>query len=79
MNRQFLSDAGVGQVTDCMVPRAACKHGDKDGFLPWLIRKIEVVRGEVTFRMECAPAFDYARSVGCRAQRSRGAEEQLRY
>src|SRR5215212_6826438 len=26
-----------------------------------LIRRVEVVRGEMVFRMECSPAFDYAR------------------
>ena len=26
-----------------------------------LIRKVRVVRGEMAFRMECSPAFDYAR------------------
>ena len=28
-----------------------------------LIRRVRVVRGEVTFRMECSPAFDYAREM----------------
>ncbi|GJJ11328.1 hypothetical protein Clacol_005560 [Clathrus columnatus] len=28
----------------------------------WLVRKIEVIRGKVPIRMECAPAFNYARS-----------------
>jgi hypothetical protein len=26
-----------------------------------LIRRVRVVRGEMSFRMECFPAFDYAR------------------
>lgn len=34
---------------------------DKE-FLPWLIRHVTVVRGELTFNMECAPAFNYAQN-----------------
>ena len=26
-----------------------------------IVRRVEVVRGTMTFRMECTPAFDYAR------------------
>lgn len=29
--------------------------------LPWLIRKVKVIRGKVPFRLECAPAFNYCR------------------
>ncbi|KAF8507955.1 Six-hairpin glycosidase [Hysterangium stoloniferum] len=29
----------------------------------WLIRKVEVIRGKIPLRMECAPAFNYARSA----------------
>lgn len=28
---------------------------------PWLIRKAEVIRGRIKFRLECQPAFDYGR------------------
>ena len=31
-------------------------------FLPWLVRHVTTIRGKLTFTMECAPAFDYARA-----------------
>lgn len=36
-------------------------RSDKE-FLPWLIRHVTVIRGELEFTMECAPAFNYAQS-----------------
>jgi hypothetical protein len=38
-------------VIDYMVPRAACKGG-KGPHLDWLIRKVEVIRGKVPFKLE---------------------------
>ncbi|KDQ30187.1 glycoside hydrolase family 15 protein [Pleurotus ostreatus PC15] len=35
--------------------------GTNEPLLPWLIRRVEVIRGEIPLRMECAPAFNYAR------------------
>ncbi len=54
---RFLSPDGVGEVTDYM-PRGTPEDGD--GYHQ-LIRRVKVVRGTMTFRMECSPAFDYAR------------------
>lgn len=34
--------------------------GDKP-LLPWIVRRVEVIRGTLDFRLECFPAFDYAR------------------
>ncbi|KAJ6546621.1 glycoside hydrolase family 15 protein [Mycena sp. CBHHK59/15] len=34
----------------------------KKPLLPWLIRRVEVIRGTFPLKMECAPAFNYARS-----------------
>ena len=31
--------------------------------LHWLVRRVEVIRGRMPVRMECAPAFDYARAT----------------
>ncbi|GAA5943595.1 hypothetical protein JCM3775_005820 [Rhodotorula graminis] len=56
---KFLSDEGVGQIDDYM-PLPANKS-DKS-FLPWLVRHVTTIRGKLTFTMECAPAFDYARA-----------------
>jgi GH15 family glucan-1,4-alpha-glucosidase len=50
---RFYSDGGVGEVTDTMpVEIEPCG----------LVRQVDVVRGEVEFRMSCRPAFDYARA-----------------
>ena len=54
---RFLSPEGVGEVVDFMPVGLA--EGDK-GYRQ-LIRRAIVVRGEMTFRMECHPAFNYAR------------------
>jgi GH15 family glucan-1,4-alpha-glucosidase len=54
---RFFLHHGVGEVIDYMPV-----EDPEDGH--WrhqLIRRVRVVRGEVTFRMECSPAFDYAR------------------
>ena len=31
-------------------------------YLPWIIRRVEVLRGKMTFTSECAPSFNYGRS-----------------
>ena len=55
---RFLSDAGVGELTDFMpVGFVDGEHQD------WLIRDVHAARGEVRFRMECRPAFNYARDA----------------
>ncbi len=54
---RFLSGDGVGQVTDFM-PIGG--HNPKAGSYA-LVRKVETVKGSVRFRMECYPAFNYAR------------------
>ncbi|BGP55296.1 hypothetical protein JCM8202_000628 [Rhodotorula sphaerocarpa] len=59
LSTKFLSDEGVGQVDDFM-PLPASKS-DKS-FLPWLVRTVTTIRGELEFNVECAPAFNYARS-----------------
>ena len=56
---KFLSELGVSHVTDFMpLPDPKTKNAP---FYPWLIRRLQCVRGEVTFNVECFPAFDYAR------------------
>jgi GH15 family glucan-1,4-alpha-glucosidase len=54
---RFLSPDGVGEVTDFMpidLSRAHVAHHA-------LVRRVKVARGVVRFRVECFPAFDYAR------------------
>jgi len=54
---RFLSPEGVGQVTDYLPVGLRAEHAD-DNFL---VREVHVVRGRMSFRVECNPAFDYAR------------------
>ena len=54
---RFFTPDGVGEVIDYM-PAYASPNGHG---LHQLIRRVNVVRGTMTFRMECSPAFDYAR------------------
>lgn len=56
LSTKFLSDEGVAEVKD-FFPMT-----EKNRFLPWLIRSVTVLRGKLDFEMECAPAFNYARS-----------------
>ena len=55
---RFLSDDGVGEVRDFMpVAGRASKAGRRQ-----IVRMVRAVRGAVTFRVACRPAFDYARA-----------------
>jgi GH15 family glucan-1,4-alpha-glucosidase len=54
---RFFTPDGVGEITDYM-PIAALESGHKRH---QIVRRVEVVRGTMTFRIECSPAFDYAR------------------
>jgi GH15 family glucan-1,4-alpha-glucosidase len=59
LQTKFLNDEGVASVTD-FLPRHA--NGEtKRPLLFWLIRRVEVIRGSISLRAECAPAFNYAR------------------
>jgi len=53
---RFLHADGIGQIEDYMPVDGADRACDK------LIRRVRVVRGSMPFRMECRPAFDYARA-----------------
>lgn len=60
LTTRFLSDEGVAEITDFMhVPLKSQRSATKP-LLPWLIRKVRVIRGSVSFKMECYPAFNYA-------------------
>lgn len=62
ISTKFLSDEGVCTVTDFMPRPSPAARGDKP-LLPWLVRRVEVIRGTLPFRLECFPAFDYARDT----------------
>jgi GH15 family glucan-1,4-alpha-glucosidase len=55
LSTRFLGENGVAEVSDFM----AMKHL---GHCHNLIRRVKVVRGEIRFRMSCAPKFDYGRA-----------------
>ncbi|CAK5276640.1 unnamed protein product, partial [Mycena citricolor] len=63
LHTKFMNEGGVVTITD-FLPRQPVLPlgGTKHPLLPWLIRRVEVVRGTVPLRVECAPAFNYARS-----------------
>lgn len=52
---RFLSSSGVGEITDFM-PVEEVNKGNT------LVRRVKTVRGEMTYRMECKPRFNYGRS-----------------
>ncbi len=54
---RFLSDEGVGEVIDFMPVNRR-----PNGSYHEIVRIAHAVRGSVSFRVECTPAFDYARS-----------------
>ncbi|HZW10433.1 MAG TPA: glycoside hydrolase family 15 protein [Phycisphaerales bacterium] len=53
---RFLHEDGVGEIEDYM-PVGGAGRGAAE-----LIRRVRVVRGRLSFHLECRPAFDYARS-----------------
>jgi GH15 family glucan-1,4-alpha-glucosidase len=53
---RFLHPDGIGEIDDYM-PVGPGSSPDEV-----LIRRVRVVRGQMAFRLECRPAFDYARA-----------------
>ncbi len=53
---RFLHTDGIGEIEDYMPLGAA--RGSEDQ----LVRRVRVVRGKVSFHLECTPTFDYARA-----------------
>ena len=56
---RFLTHDGVGEITDFM----PIKSGSGRRFEHHLIRTVHMVRGSLTFRVHCRPAFNYARDA----------------
>ncbi|REK05523.1 MAG: glycoside hydrolase family 15 protein [Planctomycetota bacterium] len=54
---RFLHPDGLGEIEDYMPVRAGEALPDQ------LVRRVRVVRGRLPFRLECTPAFDYARQA----------------
>jgi GH15 family glucan-1,4-alpha-glucosidase len=53
---RFLHPDGIGEVEDYMPVGPGASPDDQ------LVRRVRVVRGEMRFKLECRPAFDYARA-----------------
>jgi GH15 family glucan-1,4-alpha-glucosidase len=66
---RFLSPDGVGQITDFMPVVVS----EAEAGYHWLIRRVNVVRGSMGFRVACCPAFNYARDPHQTAISSGGA------
>jgi GH15 family glucan-1,4-alpha-glucosidase len=58
---RFLSQEGIGELTDFM-PVEELFQGEE------LIRRVTCVHGNLSFRMDCSPRFDYARAEHLTAQ-----------
>ncbi|KAG1739448.1 glycoside hydrolase family 15 protein [Suillus paluster] len=58
LQTKFLNEKGVVSVTD-FLPRQENGTSTRP-LLFWLVRRVEVIRGTIPLRIECAPAFNYA-------------------
>jgi GH15 family glucan-1,4-alpha-glucosidase len=63
---RFLSPAGVGEVVDFMPVEDGAKTHQ-------IVRVAKAIRGHVRFRLECVPAFDFARRPHQVSLEARGA------
>ncbi|MEJ7811913.1 MAG: glycoside hydrolase family 15 protein [Gemmatimonadaceae bacterium] len=61
---RFLAESGVAEISDFM-PVHREEHPSR------IVRRVKTIRGEVRFRVRCAPRFDYARGRH-RAEREDG-------
>ncbi len=66
---RFLTETGVGEVTDFMPIQHATHKVDRHG----IIRAVHVVHGSLSFAMTCRPAFNYARDTHSVHLSERGA------
>jgi GH15 family glucan-1,4-alpha-glucosidase len=57
---RFLTDQGMAELTDFM-PIGREAGGQTDQCARQIVRIARAIRGPIPFRMECRPAFDYAR------------------
>jgi GH15 family glucan-1,4-alpha-glucosidase len=56
---RFLSPDGVVEITDYMpIGKDATAAGSRQ-----IVRRVEMVRGSMAFKLECYPAFNYARDI----------------
>ena len=57
---RFMGEEGVGEVMDCMPVEENVPHLQKAAYHQ-IVRQVKAVRGNVTFRLICEPAFNYGR------------------
>jgi GH15 family glucan-1,4-alpha-glucosidase len=57
---RFLTNEGIGEVTDFMPIEAGSEEGER-AYYHEIVRLVKTVSGAVRFRLECYPAFNYAR------------------
>lgn len=64
LQTKFMNEQGVASVTD-FLPRPSSSNTPTPSkpLLPWLIRRVECIRGAMPLIMQCAPAFNYARDT----------------
>ncbi|KAF0361282.1 glycoside hydrolase family 15 protein [Gigaspora margarita] len=61
LSTRFLCEDGVSVITEYMhIPEKGYRAPPARPLLPWLVRHVEVVRGEINFHLELFPAFNYA-------------------
>ncbi|KAJ1973838.1 hypothetical protein H4R35_003910 [Dimargaris xerosporica] len=60
LSTKFLCEDGVAEISDFMPRTNDSSLARKFPLLPWLIRRVKTIRGELTFKVECFPAFNYA-------------------
>src|SRR5262249_13825630 len=58
---RFFSDQGMAEITDFM-PVGREAGGETEQSARQLVRIVKSITGSIRFRMECHPAFDYARA-----------------
>ncbi|THU90642.1 glycoside hydrolase family 15 protein [Dendrothele bispora CBS 962.96] len=64
LQTKFMNEQGVVSVTDFLPRQASSVNiATTKPMLFWLIRRVEVIRGTMPIRIECAPAFNYARDT----------------
>ncbi|KAL0565858.1 hypothetical protein V5O48_016160 [Marasmius crinis-equi] len=62
LQTKFMNESGVANVTDFLPRVPSTYKANSKPLLHWLIRRVEVIRGTMPLVMQCAPAFNYARS-----------------
>ena len=58
---RFFSDDGIAEITDFMPIEPRTLQGGRANYHQ-IVRRVSTVAGQMRFRLECHPAFDYARA-----------------